>query len=143
MKLVFEDFKLQPCDARELPRSSTRLGEGYIIRVPNKQESHGEIFTDYTTTWARVRYMGHEQAFRVLTLDGAPFTDMDEESASRRADAIATGFAADVDSGFIRITNIPPCQTTSETSGQTQPGQHGHLDWCENRVTLGQWTSQR
>ena len=100
MKLVYEDFKLDPCDATELPRSSIRLGEGYIIRAPNKQELQCEIFTDYTTTWARIRYLGHEQAFRMLTLDGAPYTDRYEETANRRADAIAGEFADHVNGDF-------------------------------------------
>ncbi len=100
MKLVYADFMLDPCDATKLPRSSIRLGERFITRVPNEQQSHCQIFTDDNTTWACVRYLGHEQAFRVLTLDGAPYTDMDKESAKQRAGDIAVEFADHVNGDF-------------------------------------------
>ena len=97
MKLKYDDFELEPCDVAELPPFGIRLGAGMIIRVPSEEPGPCNIFTDHDIAWAHVEYLSHKQAFRVLTLDGAPYTDMDEQSANRRADAIATGFAAHVD----------------------------------------------
>ena len=97
MKLIYDDFKLQPCPAVEWPPPGLCLGEALIIRLPDNKRAACNILTDHQTAWAHVAYRGVARLFWVLTPDGDPYIEMDKESGNRRARDIAGDFADHVD----------------------------------------------